>query len=182
MDKIPTSVSVPMPPLLHQYTAFHFHVQCLLTLHTVLTCSQLCGKAIDSKVQVQCNKPSFEWPHQLAKLSTSCPWCPNVFSVVWWIVAFLKSQVISLIFLLQLCMTGCCMTESHHRGETQSQKCQVMSCYLVLQACLVTRACLHVLLVLPVPLHGFSTTSTQSTQRSVGVSSYQPPNQLLQHN
>jgi len=52
------------------------------------------------------------------------------------------------------------------------------SCCLVLQACLVTGACiciLCILLVPPVSARGFITTSTGSTPKAVGVSSYQPP-------
>jgi len=51
-------------------------------VYMVLTCSQLRSKAIESKDIFQCDKPSLEWQHQPTSLSSSCPWCPDVFLMV----------------------------------------------------------------------------------------------------
>ncbi len=101
-------------------------------VYTVLTCSWLHSKAIDSKDGFQCDKPNLECHPQPTSLSPSCPWCPDVFLMVimFWSVCHpllqlygglllsSKSHVFPPISLLQSCMIECCVTESHQRGVT----------------------------------------------------------------
>jgi len=47
--------------------------------YTVLTCSQLRGKAIGSKGHCQCHYSRFGWPYQLTSLASPCQPCPNDF-------------------------------------------------------------------------------------------------------